>query len=171
MNITKKYVEKKLKMKYSLIIFAVIIGISIATASCKKPEEVKVEEVQANVPEQSALAGAMKKAGIMMRRLARAVENNDWVDIDMWTEELKEGIGFNCVELYMIENNDVSNEFMVLSSKFDSAIDKLILCSEEQDTDNANLEFNNLVKSCDACHESFNKDAKTKLDFTDSGQR
>jgi hypothetical protein len=183
--------EKKLKMKYSLIIFAVadniikkmkysllisavIIGISIVTASCKKSEEVKiesVEEVQTNVPEQSALAGAMKKAGIMMRRLARAVENNDWVDIDMWTEELKEGIGFNCVELYMIENNDVSNEFMVLSSKFNSAIDKLILCSKEQDTDNANLGFNNLVKSCDACHESFNKDAKAKLDFTDSGQR
>jgi hypothetical protein len=187
----KKYMEKKLKIKYSLIIFAVadniikkmkysllisavIIGISIATTSCKKSEEVKiesVEEAQANVSEQSPLAGAMKKAGIMMRRLARAVENNDWVDIDMWTEELKEGIGFNCVELYMIENNDVSNEFMVLSSKFNSAIDKLILCSEEQDTDNANLEFNNLVKSCDACHESFNKDAKTKLDFTDSGQR
>lgn len=182
--------EKKLKMKYSLLISAVadniikkmkysllsavIIGISIVTASCKKSEEVKiesVEEVQTNVPEQSALAGAMKKAGIMMRRLARAVENNDWVDIDMWTEELREGIGFNCVELYMIENNDVSNEFMVLSSKFNSAINKLILCSEKQDIDNANLEFNNLVKSCDACHESFNKDAKTKLDFTDSGQR
>jgi hypothetical protein len=153
-------VEKKLKMKYSLIIFAVIIGISIVTASCKKSEEVKiesVEEVQTNVPRQEGLA--------------RAVENNDWVEMDMWTEELKEGIGFNCVELYMIENNDVSNEFTVLSSKFNSTINKLILCSKEQDTDNANLEFNNLVKSCDACHESFNKDAKTKLDFTDSGQR
>ena len=105
-----------------------------------------------------------------MRRLARAVENNDWVEMDRWAEELKENIGFNCVELYMIENNDVSNEFMVLSSNFNSALNKLILCSKEQDTDNANLEFNNLVKSCDACHESFNKDAKTKLDFTDSNQ-
>ncbi|MFQ5965760.1 MAG: hypothetical protein ACE5KZ_15920, partial [Candidatus Scalinduaceae bacterium] len=119
--IAKEYMEKKLKMKYSLIIIAIIIGMSIVTASCKKSEEVKiesVEEAQIFTPKQEGLAGAMKKAGIMMRRLARAVENNDWVEIDMWTEELKEGIGFNCVELYMIENNDVSNEFMVLSSKF-----------------------------------------------------
>ena len=160
------------KMKYSLMISAVIIGISIVTASCKKPEEVKVERVEdvhANAPRQEGLAGAMKKASIMMRRLARAVENNDWVKMDMWAEELKEGIGFNCVELYMIENNDVSYEFTVLSNKFNSAIKKLILCSKEQDTENTNLEFNNLVKSCDACHESFNKDAKAKLDFTDSG--
>ncbi len=166
--------EKKLKMKYSLIIFALIIGISIVTASCKKSEEVKDEradEVQTLTPEQGSLAGAMKKASRTMRRLARAVESNDWVEMAMWTDELKENIGFNCVELYMIEHDDISNEFTVLSSKFNSALNKLILCSKEQDTDNANLEFNNLVKSCDACHESFNKDAKTKLDFTDSGQR
>lgn len=161
-------------MKYSLIILALILGTLITIASCKKSEEVKierveeVEELQANVPEQSALAGAMKKAGIMMRRLARAVENNNWVEMDMWTQELKEGIGFSCVKLYMIENHDVSDEFTVLSNKFNSAINKLILCSKEQDTDNANLEFNNLIKSCDACHESFNKDMEGSLDFTDS---
>ncbi|MHC4267450.1 MAG: cytochrome c [Planctomycetota bacterium] len=169
---TKKYVGKKLNMKYSLIIFSLTIGISIITASCKKSEEVKiekVEEIQELTPEQGSLAGAMKEASRTMRRLARTVESNDWVEMAMWTEELKENIGFNCVELYMIENNDIPNEFTVLSSKFNSALNKLILCSKEQDTDNANLEFNNLVKSCDACHESFNKDAKTKLDFSDSG--
>jgi hypothetical protein len=161
-------------MKYSLIILALILGTLTAIASCKKSEEVKierveeVEEVQANVPEQSALAGAMKKAGIMMRRLARAVENNNWVEMDMWTQELKEGIGFSCVKLYMIENHDVSDEFTVLSNKFNSAINKLILCSKEQDTINANLEFDNLIESCDACHESFNKDMEGPLDFTDS---
>lgn len=97
------------------------------------------------------------------------MENNDWVEMDMWTQELKEGIGFNCVQLYMFENNDISDEFTVLSNKFNSAINKLILCSKKHDAENKNLEFNNLVKSCDACHESFNKDAETKLDFTDSG--
>ncbi len=161
-------------MKYSLIILTLILGTLITIASCKKSEEVKVErveeveELQANVPEQSALAGAMKKAGIMMRRLARAVENNNWVEMDMWTQELKEGIGFSCVKLYMIENPHISEEFTVLSNKFNSAINKLILCSKEQDTINANLEFDNLIKSCDACHESFNKDMEGPLDFTDS---
>ena len=155
-------------MKHSLIILTLILGTLMAIASCKKAEEVKVEEVQANVPEQSALTGAMKKAAIMMRRLARAVENNNWVEMDMWTQELKEGIGFSCIKLYMIENNDVSEEFTVLSNKFNSAINKLILCSKEQDTGNANLEFDNLIKSCDACHESFNKDMEGPLDFTDS---
>ncbi len=160
-------------MKYSLIIFAVIIGISLVTVSCNKSEEVKVEmveEAEVLAPEQGSLAGAMKKASMAMRRLARTVENSDWVEMAKWIEELEENIGFNCVELYMIENSDISNEFMVLSSKFNSALNKLMLCSKEQDSGNTNLEFNNLVKSCDACHESFNKDAKTKLDFTDSNQ-
>ncbi len=162
-------------MKYSLIILTLILGTLITIASCKKSEEVRVErveeveELQANVPEQSALAGAMKKAGIMMRRLARAVENNNWVGIDMWTHELKEGIGFSCVKLYMIESPHVSEEFTVLSNKFNSAINKLMLCSKEQDTINATLEFDNLIKSCDACHESFNKDMEGPLYFTDSG--
>ncbi len=160
-------------MKYSLIILTLILGTLMAIASCKKPEEVKVErveEAQANVPEQSALAGAMKKASIMMRRLAKAVENNDWVEMSMWIYEIKEGIGFNCVELYMIENNDSSNEFKSLTNKFNSAINKLILYSKKHDADKTNLEFNNLIKSCDACHESFNKDMVKPLYFTDSAE-
>jgi len=127
-----KYAGEKLKMKYSLIIFAVTIGISLVTASCKKPEEVKIEtaeEAQTLTSEQGSLAGAMKKASRTMRRLSRSVENNDWVEMAMWTEELKENIGFNCVELYMIENDIVPNEFTVLSSKFNSALNKLILCT------------------------------------------
>ncbi len=162
-------------MKYSLIILTLILGTLITIASCKKSEEVRVErveeveELQANVPEQSALAGAMKKAAITMRRLSRAVGNNNWVEIDMWTHELKEGIGFSCVTLYMIENPHVTEEFSVLSNKFNSAINKLIMCSKRQDRINANLEFDNLIESCDACHESFNKDMEGPLDFTDSG--
>ncbi len=162
-------------MKYSLIILTLIMGTLITIASCKKSEEVRVErveeveELQANVPEQSALAGAMKKATITMRRLSRAVGNNNWVEIDMWTHELKEGIGFSCITLYMIENPQVSEEFSVLGNKFNSAINKLIMCSKRQDRINANLEFDNLIESCDACHESFNKDMKGPLDFTDSG--
>lgn len=162
-------------MKYSLIILTLILGTLITIASCKKSEEVRVErveeveELQANVPEQSALAGAMKKATITMRRLLRAVGNNNWVEIDMWTHELKEGIGFSCVTLYMIENPHVSEEFFVLGNKFNSAINKLIMCSKRQDRINANLEFDNLIESCDACHESFNKDMEGPLDFTDSG--
>ncbi len=167
-------------MKYSLIILALILGTLTIITSCNKSEEVKIEEVeelQADVPpsdparagEESALAGAMKRAGTMMRRLSRAVENNNWVEIDMWTHELKEGIGFSCVKLYMIENPHVTEEFSVLSNKFSSAINKLIMCSKRQDRINANLEFDNLIESCDACHESFNKDMEGQLDFTDSG--
>ena len=161
-------------MKYLIRVFALIIVISIVANSCKKSENVKVErneEMQELTPEQGGLAGSMKKASISMRRLARAVEYNDWVQMDLLTKGLKENIGFNCVELYMIENNDIPHEFTVLSSKFNNALNKLMLCSKDQDTGNANVEFNNLVKSCDACHESFNKDAKTKLDFTDEGQK
>jgi hypothetical protein len=111
----------------------------------------------------------MKKASLVMRRLSRAVKNNDWVEIDMWTQELKEGIGFSCVTQYMIENNDISLRFIMLSNQFNSAINKLMLASKNHYSERANLEFNNLVYSCDACHDSFNEDVEGKLDFSDAG--
>lgn len=158
-------------MKSSLIFLALISGTLFIT-SCKKPDEVMVEEPQAytqtNTPENRSLAGAMKKASLQMRRLAKAVKNDDWIEIDTWTRELKQGIGFNCVELYMIENNDIPHEFTILSNKFNSAINKLMLSGKKRDADNAGLEFNNLIKSCDSCHEGFNKGAETKLDFDGS---
>jgi hypothetical protein len=158
-------------MKYSLMIFAIFIGISIVTASCRKAEEAKTERaenVDTLTSDHGSLAGAMKKASRTMRRVARTIENSDWIEMAKWAEELKENIGFNCVELYMIENNDVSNKFMELSSNFNGALNKLIACSKSQDTDKANIGFGNLVRSCDACHESFNRDAEAKSDFTNS---
>ena len=151
-------------MKYLLMIIALILGAFIIT-SCKKPEETRVEESQTHAPV-NGLAVAMKKASIKMRRLAKAVENSDWDGMDVWTHELKEGIGFNCVELYMIENNDIPNEFTILCNKFNTAINKLMLSVKKHDANNSSLEFNNLVNSCESCHEGFNKDAETKLDFT-----
>jgi len=93
-------------------------------------------------------------------------EKNDWVEMDMWTQELKEGIGYNCVILYMVENSDIPTGFITLSNQFNSAINKLILCSKEHDTDNTDLEFNNLIKSCDACHERFSEKEEGQLQFT-----
>ena len=149
-------------MKYLLMILALILC-SFTISSCRKPEPTRAEKVQA--PDKD-LALAMKKASIKMRRLAKAVENNDWDGMDVWTHELKEGIGFNCVELYMIENNDIPNEFTMLCNKFNTAINKLMLSSKKHDTNNTSLEFNNLVNSCESCHEGFNKDTETELDFT-----
>jgi len=59
----------------------------MTSASCKKSEDVKIEKVedaQTYAPRQESLAGFMKKAAIIMRRLfSRAVENNDWVEMNM----------------------------------------------------------------------------------------
>jgi hypothetical protein len=157
-----------MERKFSLIISAFIIGVLVVIASCKKPDEVEIKEDKAYTLLQDDLARSMKKASLVMRRLSRAVNNNDWVEMDMWTQELKEGIGFSCVTQYMIENNDISLRFIMLSNQFNSAINKLMLASKNHYSDRANLEFNNLVYSCDSCHDSFNKDAEGKLDFTDT---
>ena len=157
------------RTKYSLLLSAVVLGISIVFTSCKKSEEVQVEmveELQYSSTGQRGLAKTMKGASLVMRRLSRAVKNNDWVEMEMWTQELKEGIGFNCVTLYMIENAGFPFEFIVLSHKFNNAINKLILCTKKHDVDNTNLEFSNLVKSCDECHERLNEDMEEQLDFT-----
>ena len=157
-------------MNYPLIVVAIIFGVTMSISSCKKSEEVKVEmvvEVQESPPEQESLAKAMKKASRVMRRLAKAVEDNDWVDMDIWTQELKEGIGYYCVELYMIENNDISSEFIALSNKFVSSLNKLILSSKMHDTNNSGLEFNRLIKSCDGCHEVFFEKVGRELELDD----
>ena len=156
-------------MKHSLIFMALIMGTFIFIASCDKPDEVKVEETEYTLL-QDDLARSMKKASLVMRRLSRAVKNNDWVETDMWTQELKDGIGFSCVTQYMIENNDISLRFIMLSNQFNSAINKLMLASKKHYSEKAKLEFDNLVYSCDACHDSFNKNAEGKLDFSDSGK-
>ena len=157
-------------MRHSLIALAIILGIFIVTISCKITEGVEIEKVEnvTKVSEGNSLSAAGKKASTVMRRLSRAVGSNDWAKMDMWLQELKHGIGFNCVKLYMIENHDVPDEFKELSNKFNSGINKLILCGKEQDAENTNLEFANLVKSCDACHKSYNKDAEG-LHFTATG--
>ncbi len=101
-----------------------------------------------------------------MKQLEKAVENDDWDRMNLWRHDLKEGIGLNGVELYLIENNNILHEFTVLCNKFNSAINKLMLSTKKHDTNNTSLEFNSLVKSCEACHEDFNKDVGTELDFT-----
>ncbi len=157
-------------MKSSLLILVFIIGTLTVITSCKKPDKVKVDDTKVYTLLQDDLARSMKKASLVMRRLSRAVKNNDWVETDMWTQELKEGIGFSCVTQYMIENNDISVRFIMLSNQFNSAINKLMLASKKHYSERANLEFDNLVYSCDACHDSFNKDAEGKLDYSDSGE-
>jgi len=162
--------KEKLKMRHSLIALAIILGIFIVSTSCKITEGVEIERVDnvTKVSEGNRLLAAGKIASTMMRRLSRAISSNDWAKMDMWAQELKHGMGFNCIKLYMMEYHDTPDEFVELSNKFNNAINKLILCVKNQNSENTNIEFNNLVKSCDACHESYNKDAEG-LDFTDPG--
>lgn len=157
-------------MKSSLILFVFITGILIVIASCKKPDEVEIEDANVYTPLQGDLARSMKKASLLMRRLSKAIKNNDWVETDMWTQELKDGIGNSCVTQYMIENNDISLRFIMLSNQFNSAVNKLMSASKKHYSERAKLEFNNIVYTCDACHDIFNKDAEGKLDFSNSGE-
>jgi len=161
-------------MRDSLLALFIILGIFIATTSCRTTEGVETEKIEhvTKVSVDNRLTSAGKIASTMMRRLSRAIGSNDWDKIDMWAQELKHGMGFNCVKLYMIEyhveNHNVPDEFMELSNEFNNAINKLILCVKKQDAENTNLEFDNLVKSCDACHKIYNKDAGA-LNFTVTG--
>ncbi|GJQ60680.1 MAG: hypothetical protein SCALA701_34810 [Candidatus Scalindua sp.] len=99
-----------------------------------------------------------------MKRLSRGVSHNDWVEIDIWTQEIKEGIGDKCVELYEAENNGVPNEFIALQNKFLRATKNLILASQDRNGTNAKLEFNRLRESCDECHAIFNEEDELKLE-------
>jgi len=84
-----------------LIILIIMCATFSGLASCKKAEEVKVEKTPTSHERDDTLGKAMKRASRDLRRLSKSIEGRDWVEIEMWTKELKEGIGYSCVELYM----------------------------------------------------------------------
>ncbi|GAX61532.1 cytochrome c [Candidatus Scalindua japonica] len=153
-------------MKQSLIAVIIIIAVTISITSCKKPEEVNVKSVESGQNEYLTdfrLVKEMKKAAMAMKRLSRGVKDNDWMEIDIWTHEIKEGIGDKCVELYRAENNDVPSEFVASRDKFAKAVDNLILCSKNHDDSNSQRDYDMLKESCDECHEIFKKELEGEL--------
>ncbi len=148
-------------MKQFLILSIIISVAFTVLVSCKKGEEVKVEKTHTNKGNE-ALGDAMKKASRDLRRLSGAVEGRDWVEIEMWTKELKEGIGYSCVELYMAEHRGISSEFVILGSRFYDSIRTLILSCKEHDTEAIDGEFNRVLKTCDDCHDIY-KDMEENL--------
>ncbi len=150
-------------MNYPLVMVIIILGFTLSIASCKKSEEVNItvgERSQTETTEEYGLEEEMKKASRVMKRLERAVKQNDWVEIEMWTLEIKEGIGRRCVELYKTEHKWISSKFVILHDKFVTALDALILCSQNHDTTSLDLEFKRLIKSCDDCHEIFQEEVE-----------
>ncbi len=129
-------------------------------SSCKKAEEVEVEEIHAYMSEEESLGRAMKRTSRDTRRLARALESRDWIEIEMWAGELKQGIGVSCVNLYIKNHPGVSGEFIILGDRFYNATNRLILSCKDRDTEVADAEFNRMIKSCDDCHEKYKKKSK-----------
>ena len=125
--------------------------------SCKKQEEVGVEEIQAYMSEEDTLGQAMKKTSRDTRRLARAIESKAWIEIERWANELKQGIGVSCVNLYIKNHPGVSGEFIILGDRFYIATNRLILSCRERDTEIAEAQFDKMIKSCDTCHEGYKK--------------
>lgn len=143
-------------MKHLLTIFIMVV-ILMGQVSCKKTKEVEVEEIQAYLSEEETLEGAMKKTSRDVRRLAAALESKDWIDIEMWANELKQGIGVSCVNLYIKNHPGVSGEFVILGDRFYNAVNRLILSCKDRDGLIADAQFTKMLKTCDMCHEGYKK--------------
>jgi len=129
------------------------VTIPIVT-SCKKAEQVKVEKTSTSQGDKT-LEQAMKRASRDLRRLSNSIEGRDWVEIEMWTKELEEGIGYSCVELYMAEHRGISSEFVILGSRFYDTIRKLTVSCKKHDVEVIDSEFKRLLKTCDDCHDIY----------------
>jgi len=138
-----------------IILLIIICTIFSVLTSCKKTEEVKVEQTPTSHTRDDTLEKAMKSASRDLRRLSGAIEGRDWVEIEMWTKELKEGIGYSCVELYMAEHRGISSEFVIKGSQFYDAVRKLTASCKEHDVEAIDPEFNRLLKTCDDCHDIY----------------
>ncbi len=146
-------------MKKLFILFLFMSVALTGLISCKKAEEVAVEEeeIQAYMPEEETLKLAMMRTSRDTRRLARALESRDWIETEMWANELKQGIGVSCVNLYIKNHPGVSGEFLILSDRFYNATNRLILSCKKRDTEIADAQFDKMLKSCDMCHEGNKK--------------
>jgi hypothetical protein len=154
-------------MKKLLIILIIVCVMFTGLISCKKPEEAAVEVTNTSGEKDEALGQAMKNASRDLRRLSRSIENRDWVEIEMWTKELKEGIGYSCVELYMKEHRGVSSEFVIMGSRFFDAVRNLILLCKEHNAETIDVEFNRLLTTCDDCHEIYKEKEELPLTLRD----
>ncbi len=127
--------------------------------SCKKAVEMTVdeEEIQAYMSEKETLKLAMKRTSKNTRRLAKALESRNWIEIEMWANELKQGIGVSCVNLYIKNHPGVSGEFLILSDRFYNASNRLILSCKKRDTEIADAQFGKMIKSCETCHDGYKK--------------
>ncbi len=149
-----------------VIASGMLMGMFTALVSCKKAEEmeVEVEEIHAYMSEEENLARAMKKTSMDTKRLAMALESRDWIEIEMWAGELKQGIGVSCVNLYIKNHPGVSAEFIILGGRFYNAAYRLVLSCKDRDTEIADAEFNKMLKSCDDCHEGYREREQEKDD-------
>jgi hypothetical protein len=138
-----------------IILLIIICAIFSGLTSCKKTEDVKVQKTPTSHARDDTLEKAMKSASRDLRRLSGAIEGRDWVEIEMWTKELKEGIGYSCVELYMAEHRGISSEFVIKGSQFYDAVRKLTVSCKEHNVEVIDSEFNRLLKTCDDCHDIY----------------
>jgi len=138
-----------------IILLIIICAIFSGLTSCKKTEDVKVQKTPTSQARDDTLEKAMKSASRDLRRLSGAIEGRDWVEIEMWTKELKEGIGYSCVELYMAEHRGISSEFVIKGSQFYDAVRKLTVSCKEHNVEVIDSEFNRLLKTCDDCHDIY----------------
>ena len=138
-----------------LILLIIICATFPGLTSCKKTEDVKVQKTPTSQARDDTLEKAMKSASRDLRRLSGAIEGRDWVEIEMWTKELKEGIGYSCVELYMAEHRGISSEFVIKGSQFYDAVRKLTVSCKEHNVEVIDSEFNRLLKTCDDCHDIY----------------
>ncbi len=146
-------------MKTLLIIFLFMSVVLTGIISCKKAVEMTVdeEEIQAYMSEKETLKLAMKRTSKDTRRLAKALESRNWIEIEMWANELKQGIGVSCVNLYIKNHPGVSGEFLILSDRFYNASNRLILSCKKRDTEIADAQFGKMIKSCETCHDGYKK--------------
>ena len=147
-----------------IIAFGMFTGMFTALVSCKKAEEVgvEVEEIHAYMSEEESLARAMKKTSMDTKRLARALESRDWIEIEIWAGELKQGIGVSCVNLYIKNHPGVSAEFIILGGRFYNAANRLVLSCKNQEAEIADAEFNKMLKACDDCHDGYREKKQEK---------
>ena len=142
-------------MRQLFIIVIIMCATFSGLTSCKKTEEVEIGKMPTSNARDDTLEKAMKSASRDLRRLSGAIEGRDWVEIEMWTKELKEGIGYSCVELYMAEHRGISSEFVIKGSQFYDAVRKLTVSCKEHNVEVIDSEFNRLLKTCDDCHDIY----------------
>lgn len=104
------------------------------------------------------LKDVMASASRDMKRLKGALEVGNWITTRDSAKRLEDLIGKQCVNFYIKVHNEVPQDFVQISQRFNEAVLRLLVAERYQDASLAKNQFQLMQEGCKECHRKYRKE-------------